>query len=88
MIRKEIQVVNRLGIHARPAGLIVDITGRAKSDVFIEYDGTRANAKSILNIMMLAVTPDSKVTFEISGEDEASVMQQLVQLFNDKFNEE
>ncbi len=88
MIRKEIQVVNRLGIHARPAGLIVDITGRAKSDIFIEYDGTRANAKSILNIMMLAVTPDSKVTFEISGEDEASVMQQLVQLFNDKFNEE
>lgn len=88
MIRKEIQVVNKLGIHARPAGLIVDITGRAKSDVFIEYDGTRANAKSILNIMMLAVTPDSKVTFEISGEDEASVMQQLVQLFNDKFNEE
>lgn len=88
MIRKEIPVVNKLGVHARPAGLIVDITGRAKSDVFIEYDGTRANAKSILNIMMLAVTPDSKVTFEISGEDEAEVMQQLVQLFNDKFNEE
>ncbi len=88
MISKFIPVINKLGVHARPAGMIVDITSKAKSDVTIIYDGTRANAKSILNVMMLAIIPGSKVLFEIDGEDECEVMQQLEQLFLAKFDEE
>ena len=57
MVKRVLPVTNRLGIHARPAGMIVDITTHAKSDVQIHYGDLRANAKSILNVMMLAAEP-------------------------------
>ena len=90
MITKLLTVSNKLGIHARPAGMIVDITGQAKSNVSIVFDGSKANAKSILNVMMLAIPAGSevKVKFEIDGEDEELVVQQLEKLFDDHFNEE
>lgn len=88
MIIKTLIVTNKLGIHARPAGMVVDITSRAESAVFIIYEGARANAKSILNVMMLAITPGSEVKFEVDGPDEQEVMSQLEQLFYDRFHEE
>ncbi len=88
MIVKTLVVSNKLGIHARPAGMIVDVTGQAKSDISIVFEGSKANAKSILNVMMLAVPAGSEVKFEIDGEDEESVASQLESLFNDHFNEE
>ena len=88
MITKSLVVSNKLGVHARPAGMIVDITGQAKSDVSIVFDGSKANAKSILNAMMLAIPANSEVKFEVDGEDEELVVQQLEKLFNDHFNEE
>ena len=88
MIEKTLTVTNKLGIHARPAGMIVDITGPAKSDVFIVFEGTKANAKSILNVMMLAIPLGSEVRFEVDGEDEQEVVQKLEQLFHENFNEE
>ena len=88
MIVKTLTVTNKLGVHARPAGMIVDITGQAKSDVSIVYEGSKANAKSILNVMMLAIPAGSEVKFEVDGEDEEPIVQQLEQLFNDHFNEE
>ena len=88
MIVKTLTVTNKLDVHARPAGMIVDITGQAKSDVSIVYEGSKANAKSILNVMMLAIPAGSEVKFEVDGEDEETIVQQLEQLFNDHFNEE
>ena len=88
MIEKTLVVTNKLGIHARPAGMIVDITGQAKSDISIVFESSKANAKSILNVMMLAIPAGSQVTFEIDGEDEEQVASQLESLFNDHFNEE
>ncbi|MCQ2089667.1 MAG: HPr family phosphocarrier protein [Fibrobacter sp.] len=88
MIVKTLVVSNKLGIHARPAGMIVDVTGQAKSDVSIVFEGSKANAKSILNVMMLAIPAGSEVKFEIDGEDEENVASQLESLFNDHFNEE
>ena len=88
MIEKTLVVTNKLGIHARPAGMIVDITGQAKSNVSIVFEGSKANAKSILNVMMLAIPAGSEVNFEIDGEDEEQVASQLESLFNDHFNEE
>ncbi len=88
MLSKEIVVTNKLGVHARPAGMIVDITGKSKSDVTLEYDGNRVNAKSILNVMMLAITPGSKVKFIADGEDEAQVLEQLETLFRENFHED
>ena len=88
MIEKALVVTNTLGIHARPAGMIVDIPGQAKSDISIVFEGSKANAKSILNVMMLAIPAGSEVKFEIDGEDEEQVASQLESLFNDHFNEE
>jgi phosphocarrier protein len=88
MIVKTLYVTNKLGVHARPAGMIVDITGQTKSDVTIIHDGQKANAKSILNVMMLAIPPGSEVQFEIDGQDEEDVMKQLERLFHDNFHEE
>ena len=88
MIEKTLVVTNKLGIHARPAGMIVDITGQSKSDIFIVFEGSKANAKSILNVMMLAIPLGSEVKFEVDGEDEELVVQKLEQLFHDNFNEE
>ena len=85
---KTLKVTNKLGVHARPAGMIVDITGPAKSDVSIVFEGSKANAKSILNVMMLAIPLGSEVKFEVDGEDEELVVQKLAQLFHDNFNEE
>ena len=88
MHSKEIVVTNKLGVHARPAGMIVDITGKSESDVTLEYEGTKVNAKSILNVMMLAITPGSTVRFTADGADEEQVLNQLEQLFRENFHEE
>ena len=88
MIVKTLKVTNKLGVHARPAGMIVDITGPAKSDVAIVFEGSKANAKSILNVMMLAIPLGSEVKFEVDGEDEELVVKKLEQLFHENFNEE
>ena len=87
MIEKNLTVTNKLGVHARPAGMIVDITGPAQSDVTITYENSKANAKSILNVMMLAIPMGSVVKFEIDGTDEVEVADKLEQLFRDNFNE-
>lgn len=88
MHSREIVVTNKLGVHARPAGMIVDITGKSKSDITLEYEGTKVNAKSILNVMMLAITPGSTVKFIASGEDEEQVLDQIEQLFRENFYED
>lgn len=68
--------------------MIVDITAPAQSDVSIIFEGSKANAKSILNVMMLAIPMGSEVKFEVDGADEEEVVQKLEQLFHDNFNEE
>ena len=88
MQSREIVVTNMLGVHARPAGMIVDITGKSKSDITLEYEGNKVNAKSILNVMMLAITPGSTVKFSANGEDEEQVLDQLEQLFRENFHED
>lgn len=88
MKTRTLKVINKMGVHARPAGAIVDLTSRSHSDIYLTYSGTRANAKSILNVMMLAITPGSEVLFEASGADEDEILDKLEKLFNDRFNEE
>ena len=88
MQSREIVVTNKLGVHARPAGMIVDITGKAKSDITLEYEGNKVNAKSILNVMMLAITPGSTVKFVANGEDEERILDKWEQLFRENFHED
>ncbi len=86
-LTKELVVQNKMGIHARPAAMIVRITNRFKSDVFVEKDEEQVNGKSIMGLMMLAAGKGSKVRFIATGEDAAQMLSELEQLFGRKFDE-
>ena len=84
---KELVVQNKMGIHARPAAMIVRITNRFKAEVFVEKDEEQVNGKSIMGLMMLAAGKGSVVKFLASGEDAAQMLTELEQLFARKFDE-
>jgi phosphocarrier protein len=84
---KELVVQNKMGIHARPAAMIVRITNKFKSEVFVEKDEEQVNGKSIMGLMMLAAGKGSKVKFIVTGEDAAAMVAELEALFARKFDE-
>ncbi len=84
---KELLVQNKMGIHARPAAMIVRITNKFKADVFVEKDEEQVNGKSIMGLMMLAAGKGSKVKFLATGEDAAQLLAELEALFAKKFDE-
>ncbi len=84
---KELLVQNKMGIHARPAAMIVRITNKFKADVFVEKDEEQVNGKSIMGLMMLAAGKGSKVKFLASGEDAVQLLAELEALFAKKFDE-
>jgi phosphocarrier protein len=84
---KELLVQNKMGIHARPAAMIVRITNKFKADVFVEKDEEQVNGKSIMGLMMLAAGKGSKVKFLASGTDAQQMLDELDQLFIRKFDE-
>ena len=86
-LTKELVVQNKMGIHARPAAMIVRITNKFKADVFVEKDEEQVNGKSIMGLMMLAAGKGSKVKFLASGDDAAAMLAELDQLFVRKFDE-
>ncbi|MDB6126621.1 MAG: phosphocarrier protein HPr [Verrucomicrobia bacterium] len=84
---KELLVQNKMGIHARPAAMIVRITNKFKADVFVEKDEEQVNGKSIMGLMMLAAGKGSKVKFLATGADAQQMLDELEQLFARKFDE-
>jgi phosphocarrier protein HPr len=86
-ITKELVVQNKMGIHARPAAMIVRVTNKFKSEVFVEKDDEQVNGKSIMGLMMLAAGKGSKVKFIVTGEDAASMLTEIEGLFARKFDE-
>jgi phosphocarrier protein len=88
MIKRELVVANKVGIHARPAAMFVKIASRYACDIFLEKDGERINGKSIMGLLMLAAGPGSKLTLEVSGRDAAQAAAELEDLFLRKFDEE
>ncbi|HTB81424.1 MAG TPA: HPr family phosphocarrier protein [Opitutaceae bacterium] len=84
---KELLVENKMGIHARPAAMIVRITNRYKCDVFVEKDEEQVNGKSIMGLMMLAAGKGSTVKFLATGDDAAPMLAELETLFTRKFDE-
>lgn len=87
-LSREITIINKLGIHARPAAMIVKLANQFKSDIFIEKDNERINGKSIMGIMMLAAGKGSKIKVYAKGVDAALVLEQFEKLFKSKFGEE
>ena len=86
-LTKELVVQNKMGIHARPAAMIVRITNKFKADVFVEKDDEQVNGKSIMGLMMLAAGKGSKVKFLATGDDATQMLNELDQLFARKFDE-
>lgn len=86
-LSKELVVQNKMGIHARPAAMIVRITNKFKADVFVEKDDEQVNGKSIMGLMMLAAGKGSKVKFLATGADAGAMLDELDALFARKFDE-
>ncbi len=84
---KELVVQNKMGIHARPAAMIVRVTNKFKSEVFVEKDEEQVNGKSIMGLMMLAAGKGSKVKFIATGDDATPMLAELEALFARKFDE-
>jgi phosphocarrier protein HPr len=87
-ITKELVVINKLGIHARPAAMFVKTANRFDCDVFVEKDGERVNGKSIMGLMMLAAGPGSKLLICAEGEDAARAVVEIEGLLRRKFDED
>jgi phosphocarrier protein HPr len=88
MVTKELKVINESGIHARPAALIVETCTRFKCMIWFMKDGMRANAKSIMNIMLLAAEYGAQIQVEAEGPDEVEALNAVEELFLSKFKYE
>ena len=82
MVSKEVVVINSTGLHARPATLLVKKASSFKSDVSIEFNGKKANVKSLIGVLSLGVTKDSKITVMASGDDETLAVEEIVKLID------
>ena len=85
---KEFLVLNKLGIHARPAALFVKTANRFACEIFVEKDGEKVNGKSIMGLMMLAAGPGSKLIVHATGPDAPKALNELENLIKRKFDEE
>ncbi len=86
---REVIIRNKLGIHARPAQMIVELAKKFKSDIYIEKDGMRANARSLLGILMLVAPKGTKLKLIAEGEDAKEAVEALAKLIEeDKFGED
>src|SRR5271156_3374418 len=85
---KELTILNKLGIHARPAALFVKTANRFACDIFVEKDGEKINGKSIMGLMMLAAGPGSKLTLHVRGADASAAIAELSALVLRKFDED
>jgi phosphocarrier protein HPr len=87
MIKSNIIISNKLGLHARASAKLTKLATGYKSEVFMSRNGRRVNAKSIMGVMMLAAGLGAEIEIETDGEDEQAAMDGLVALINDKFGE-
>lgn len=87
MLQQELEIINKLGLHARASAKLTQTAARFASDVWISRNGRRVNAKSIMGVMMLAAARGSKVVLEVEGPDEAMALESLARLIADRFEE-
>jgi phosphocarrier protein len=87
MMEKQFTVINRLGLHARPAALFVQTTSKFKSKIKVLKGDQEVDGKSIMGLMMLAAEEGSTLTIRADGPDEGDALNQLESLFKDRFGE-
>lgn len=87
MIETEVTIVNKAGMHTRPASMIVRIAAKFKADFYISKDGFEVNGKSIIGVMTLAAEQGSTLTLKFEGEDEEMLASEMVKFFAEGFGE-
>jgi phosphocarrier protein len=88
MQQRDVEIVNKLGLHARPSARLTQLASKFKSHVFMTRNGRRINAKSIMGLMMLAAAKGSIITLETDGDDEVEAIESLSSLIASGFGEE
>lgn len=83
----KVQVKSRLGLHTRPAMVIVKALQNCKSEVFFIYKKERVNAKSILSLLMLAAQKNAKISVEVEGEDAQETMNRIIDIFENELGD-
>jgi phosphocarrier protein HPr len=87
MIEKTVKIMNRAGMHTRPAATIVKMASKYKCEFYISKNGLNINGKSIIGVMTLAAEMGSDVTLSFDGEDEEKAADEIVDYFNRGFDE-
>lgn len=88
MIQETLTIVNRAGLHTRPAAMLVKLASTFFSDIYLVKDGFHVNAKSIIGVMTLAAECGSKVMLQVDGSDEHEACAAIVSLFTSGFGED
>ena len=88
MITRDLQVLNKLGLHARAAAKVVFIANKFVSDITLVKDNKQADARSIMKILMLSASRDSIINITVEGNDEIQAMNSIEKLFQNKFDED
>ena len=88
MLQREVEIVNRLGLHARASAKLTQVATQFQSDVWVSRNGRRVNAKSIMGVMMLAAAQGSRIVLETSGPDEGQAMEAVAKLISARFDED
>ncbi|HWI13620.1 MAG TPA: HPr family phosphocarrier protein [Burkholderiales bacterium] len=87
MQQQEVEIINKLGLHARASAKLTETAGRYKADVWVSRNGRRVNAKSIMGVMMLAAAKGSRIMVETDGPDESEAIAAVTQLVAQRFGE-
>ncbi|ADE10346.1 HPr family phosphocarrier protein [Sideroxydans lithotrophicus] len=87
MQQQDVQIINKLGLHARASAKLTQLASQYPCEVWLSRNGRRVNAKSIMGVMMLAAAKGTQINVETSGEQEQLAMNAIVALINDYFGE-
>ena len=88
MLQREVEIINKLGLHARASARLTQVAGQFKSHVWLSRNGRRVNAKSIMGVMMLAAAQGTTLVVETEGPDEAEAIQAVAELIAGRFDED
>lgn len=88
MLECSITIINKLGLHARAAAKLVSTASAYSSKVKVAFNGKEVDGKSIMSVMMLAASKGSELTLKVEGDDQDNAMQAIVELINDRFEED
>ncbi|MGB0865427.1 MAG: HPr family phosphocarrier protein [Granulosicoccaceae bacterium] len=88
MLTEEVEIINKLGLHARAAAKLVKVASAFEANIDIERDGHKVNAKSIMGVMMLAASQGTLLNVSIDGTDQVEAMDAVLDLINNRFDED